>query len=336
MDVIAFENQIVKNENVKGKPFYGNRIIIRVGLKMIDLSDKKRTTLKGKITPLVIQKTLEEAKYLIEKPCTIKKMADIFKVDSHTISYHLNSILPRINKELYEDAKIILEANNSVDRELIIDVCTYLEKNNATTRATGKAFGINHCTVLDYVSRLALIDRDLYNKIMEQFDYRRRDNISSEKKQEINQRVLKIYNHMLLYETSYTETAEQLGIERHTVIDDIKVKLPRLDPLKYVRLKPIIQQNRHRKGKSKYEEMKLQVIQEADFFIEHRGTIEESARNQGLDPKKLRKDLTEKLLIIDEVRYNRVQDILAENLKLKMAKLTIKNKLWLAKRLPQK
>ncbi|SHH81546.1 putative DeoR family transcriptional regulator, stage III sporulation protein D [Clostridium collagenovorans DSM 3089] len=59
------------------------------------------------------ERVLEVAKYIIESKSTIRKTAKVFGVSKSTIHKDMTERLPKINQEIAEQAKNILDINKS-------------------------------------------------------------------------------------------------------------------------------------------------------------------------------------------------------------------------------
>lgn len=59
------------------------------------------------------ERVLEVAKYIIESKSTIRKTAKVFGVSKSTIHKDMTERLPKINQEIAEQAKVILDINKS-------------------------------------------------------------------------------------------------------------------------------------------------------------------------------------------------------------------------------
>ncbi|MEG2354182.1 MAG: sporulation transcriptional regulator SpoIIID [Clostridium sp.] len=59
------------------------------------------------------ERVLEVAKYIIESKSTIRKTAKVFGVSKSTIHKDMTERLPKINQDIAEQAKIILDINKS-------------------------------------------------------------------------------------------------------------------------------------------------------------------------------------------------------------------------------
>ncbi|MFX0548282.1 sporulation transcriptional regulator SpoIIID [Hathewaya histolytica] len=59
------------------------------------------------------ERVLEVAKYIIESKSTIRKTAKVFGVSKSTIHKDMTERLPKINPQIADEAKYILEVNKS-------------------------------------------------------------------------------------------------------------------------------------------------------------------------------------------------------------------------------
>ncbi|NEZ47441.1 sporulation transcriptional regulator SpoIIID [Clostridium niameyense] len=59
------------------------------------------------------ERVLEVAKYIIESKATIRKTAKVFGVSKSTIHKDMTERLPKINPQIAQEAKIILEYNKA-------------------------------------------------------------------------------------------------------------------------------------------------------------------------------------------------------------------------------
>lgn len=59
------------------------------------------------------ERVLEVAKYIIDSKATIRKTAKVFGVSKSTIHKDMTERLPKINPEIAEEAKIILDLNKA-------------------------------------------------------------------------------------------------------------------------------------------------------------------------------------------------------------------------------
>lgn len=59
------------------------------------------------------ERVLEVAKYIIESKATIRKTAKVFGVSKSTIHKDMTDRLPKINPQIAQEAKIILEYNKA-------------------------------------------------------------------------------------------------------------------------------------------------------------------------------------------------------------------------------
>lgn len=59
------------------------------------------------------ERVLDVAKYIIESKSTIRKTAQIFGVSKSTIHKDMTERLPKINPEIAEEARIVLELNKA-------------------------------------------------------------------------------------------------------------------------------------------------------------------------------------------------------------------------------
>lgn len=59
------------------------------------------------------ERVLDVAKYIIESKSTIRKTAQIFGVSKSTIHKDMTERLPKINSEIADEARIVLELNKA-------------------------------------------------------------------------------------------------------------------------------------------------------------------------------------------------------------------------------
>ncbi|WP_142413228.1 sporulation transcriptional regulator SpoIIID [Hathewaya massiliensis] len=59
------------------------------------------------------ERVLDVAKYIIESKSTIRKTAQIFGVSKSTIHKDMTERLPKINPEIADEARIVLELNKA-------------------------------------------------------------------------------------------------------------------------------------------------------------------------------------------------------------------------------
>lgn len=59
------------------------------------------------------QRVLDVAKYIIESKSTIRKTAQIFGVSKSTIHKDMTERLPKINPEIANEARVVLELNKA-------------------------------------------------------------------------------------------------------------------------------------------------------------------------------------------------------------------------------
>lgn len=243
------------------------------------------------------------AYYIIGNKATVLQTANALGIAYQTVHADINKRLQILNPQLFAEVKKVLSGLKPSVTECdarALKVAKYTISNDTSLTQTAKALNIEYYVVhRDIHDRLPALDPQLYTDviaILKEVNAGRLGNLYS--------RTLKVADYIIDNNATIPETAKALNLNNHTVNNDIRRKLPKLNPQLFLEVQSVLAELKTESG------VKKRVSEVANYIIGNNASLLQTAKIFGKSYTTVYRDIHDRLSALDPKLYATVVEIL--------------------------